>query len=251
MRVGLAASLLVSSVCGAFAQSAEPAPAFEVASVKVSAVGEGQRVRTDAIATSPDGVTMTNIRLKSVVQWAYHLQPIQVTGPGWIESNRYDIMAKASGPVSKDQLRLMVQTLLAQRFKLTCHKETKEMPAYVVTVAKGGHKMKPSEGEGEMDAKPSGKGLIVAFTHVTMAQLSEMTQSPLQGVVVDQTGLTGAWDFSLDATSFAMTQPTGIDDLINMVIQAINEQLGLKIEQKKIPAELLTVDHAEKVPVEN
>jgi len=78
-----------------------------------------------------------------------------------------------------------------------------------------------------------------------------MSQSPLQGVVVDQTGLTGAWDFSLDASSFAMTQPTGIDDLINMVIQAINEQLGLKIEQKKIPAELLTVDHAEKVPVEN
>ena len=186
-----------------------------------------------------------------MVQWAYHLQPIQVTGPGWIESNRYDIMAKASGPVSHDQLRQMMQTLLAQRFKLTYHTENKEMPAYVVTVAKGGHKMKQSEGEGEMDVKPTGRGLIVAFTHVTMEQLTDLTQSPLQGVVVDQTGLKGAWDFTLDASSFAMTQPTGIEDAINMVIQAVNEQLGLKIEQKKVPAELLTVDHADKVPVEN
>jgi hypothetical protein len=72
MRVGLAASLLVSSVCSALAQSADPPPAFEVASVKVSTVGEGQRVRPDAITPSPAGVTMTNIRLKSVVQWAYH-----------------------------------------------------------------------------------------------------------------------------------------------------------------------------------
>jgi uncharacterized protein (TIGR03435 family) len=189
--------------------------------------------------------------LKAVVQWAYHMQAIQVTGPGWIDTGRYDIIAKAAGPVPVNQLREMAQTLLAERFKLTLHRETKEMPAYIVTVAKGGHKLKQSEGEGEMEVKPSGNRMAASFTHVTLAQLSEMISSPLQGVVVDETGLKGSWDFTLDALGFAMTQPTGVDDVITMVIQAVNEQLGIKIDQKRVPAEVLIVDHAEKVPVEN
>jgi uncharacterized protein (TIGR03435 family) len=248
MRFGLAAGLLIFSPCAVLSQSA---PAFEVASVKVSTLSEGERGRRDVVTPSPGGVTMTNVRLKSVVQWAYNLQAVQVTGPGWIDSNRYDIVAKAAGAASREQLRAMTQTLLAERFKMTFHKETKEMPAYVVSVAKGGHKLKPSEGEGDMEVKPGGNRMTVSFTHVTLAQLAEMLGSPLQAVVVDQTGLAGAWDFTLDASSFAMTQPTGIDDAINMVIQAVSEQLGIKIEQKKVPAEVLIVDHAEKVPVEN
>jgi len=253
MRLSLAASLGVLSVCGAFGQSADPAPAFDVASVKVSAASrEGMgHGRMDAITPSPGGVTMMNVRLKSVVQWAYHLQAIQVAGPGWLDNDRYDILAKASGPVSTDQLRAMTQTLLAQRFKLAFHRETKEMPAYVVTVAKGGHKMKPSEDEGEMAVKPGANGMTALFTHVTVAQLGEMVGSPLQAVVVDQTGLKGAWDFTLDATSIGMTQPTGIDEAINLIIQALNEQVGIKVDQKKLPAEVLIVDHAERVPVEN
>ncbi len=211
----------------------------------------GQRVRPDAVAISPGVVTMTGVNLKAIVQWAYHLQAIQVQGPGWIESNRYDVVAKAPGPASKEELRRMMRGLLEQRFKLAFHKETKEMLAYVVTVAKGGHKLKQSEGEGEMTAKPTGKGLNVAFSHVTLADFTELASSPLQGVVVDQTGLTGAWDFTLDASMFMMNQPTGIEDVINMLVQIANEQLGIKIEQKKVPAEVFVVDQAEKVPVEN
>jgi uncharacterized protein (TIGR03435 family) len=195
---------------------------------------------------------MISVPLKGAIQWAYHLQTIQVTGPGWIDSERYDIVAKAAGPVSTDQVRQMMQSLLAQRFKLVFHKETKEMPAYVVSVAKGGHKLKPSEGEGEMDVKPMAGGKVAAaFTHVTLAQFSEMMSSPLQAVVVDQTGLTGGWDFTLDMSSFMMMKPTGIEDAIGMIIQAANEQLGIKIEEKKVPTEVLIVDHAERVPVEN
>jgi uncharacterized protein (TIGR03435 family) len=252
MRASLAAGFLAFGVCGAFGQPAAPAPAFEVASVKVNAAATGERgIRRDAITTSPAGVTMMNVSLKAVVQWAYHMQAIQVTGPGWMDSSRYDIIAKAAGPAPVNQLREMVQTLLAERFKLTLHRETKEMPAYIVTVAKGGHKLKQSEGEGDMEVKPSGNRMAASFTHVTLAQLSEMISSPLQGVVVDQTGLKGSWDFTLDASSFTMTQPSGIDDMITMIIQAVNEQLGIKIDQKRVPAEVLIVDHAEKVPVEN
>jgi uncharacterized protein (TIGR03435 family) len=256
MRAVFAASLLISGVGGAagvaFGQPAEPPPAFEVASVKPSPPAEaGMRIQPDAIAPSPGGVTMTNTSFKAAVQWAYHLQAIQVVGPGWIDSNRYDIVAKAPGAVSNEQIRKMMQTLLSQRFQFVFHRETKEMQAYVVTVAKSGHKMTPSQGEGEMQIKPTGKGLLVAFSHVTLAQFSEMASNPLQGVVVDQTGLTGAWDFTLDASSFAMSQPTNREDAIGMIIQVLYSQLGIKIDQKKVPAEILVVDRAEKVPVEN
>jgi uncharacterized protein (TIGR03435 family) len=256
MRARLGTGLLIFSACGAFGQPAD-APAFEVASVKMNAVGSGEgpgRGR-EIITPSPAGVTMKNLHLKSVVQWAYHLQAIQVSGPGWLDDNRYDIMAKAAGETPVERQRAMMQTLLAERFKLTFHRETKEMPAYVFTVAKGGHKLKPSQSEGEMEVKPSGNSkMSAAFTKVTMAQLSEMISSPLQGVVVDQTGLKGSYDFTLDMSSFiggGDFRPTGIEDIITMIIQAANEQLGIKIEQRKVPAEMLIVDHAEKVPVEN
>lgn len=257
MRVLAATGPLVFGTSEVFGQSAEPAPSFEVASVKVRPTGGGEGgrggggVRRDAIAPSPAGVTMTNVPLKAIIQWAYHLQAAQVSGPGWLDSDRFDINAKSAGPVPPERLRQMTQALLAQRFKLVFHKETKEMPAYVVTVAKGGHKLKQSDGEGVMELKPAGNKEAANFTHVTLAQLAEMVSSPLQAVVVDQTGLKGYWDFTLDMSSFTLGQPTGMEDAIGMIIQAANEQLGIKIEQKKVPAEVLIVDHAERVPTEN
>jgi len=208
------------------------------------------RVRPN-VTTDPGNVTMTNLPLKAVIQWAYHMQAVQIIGPGWLDSNRYDITAKAAGPSSDDKLRQMMQTLLADRFKLAFHRETKEMQAFVVSVAKGGHKMKPSEGDGPMDLKPTGKGLNIAFTHVTLAQLAEMAGSPLQGVVVDQTGLKGAWDFTIDASSLAMQKPADLEEAISMIIQVMNDQLGIKVEQKRVPATVMIVEHVEKVPVEN
>jgi uncharacterized protein (TIGR03435 family) len=247
-----AAIFLISTASVAFSQTSQPPPTFEVASVKVSPPSsEGMRMRPNVITPTPGGVTILNTSLKGVVQWAYHMQAIQVQGPAWLDSNRYDIMAKSSEAASPERLRQMMQTLLADRFKLVFHRETKEMQAYVVTIGKNGHKMKPSEGEGEMDAKPTGKGLMVAFTHVTLAQLSEMASSPLQGVVVDQTGLQGAWDFTLDISNMAMQTPTDKEDAIGMIIQVLNDQLGIKIDQKKVAAEMMIVERAEKIPVEN
>jgi uncharacterized protein (TIGR03435 family) len=249
MRIAFAASLLASGICGAFGQTT---PAFEVASVKVSQpAAEGMRLQSNLITPSPGGVIMMNTSFKALVQWAYHLQAIQIVGPAWLDSERYDIAAKAPSEATHEQLRQMTRTLLTQRFQLAFHRDTKEMPAYVVTIAKGGHKMKPSEGEGEMQIKPTGKGLTVAFTHVTLAQLAEFASSPLQGVIVDRTGLPGAWDFTLDPSSVMMTQPVDRQDAINMIIQLLSEQLGIKIEEKKVPAEILIVDHAEKIPIEN
>jgi uncharacterized protein (TIGR03435 family) len=254
MRVLLGASLLVCGAWRAFGQPAAPAPAFDVASVKVdtAGLGEGPGRGRETITPSPGGVTMMNVHLKSVVQWAYHVQAIQVSGPGWMDNERYDIVAKAAGEASTERLRAMMQTLLAERFKLALHRETKEMPAYVVTVAKGGHKLKESQGDGDMEVKPNGR-MGASFYRVTLAQLADLASSPLQGVVVDQTGLKGRYDFSLDLNGYLSGdgRAMGIEDGINLLIQAVNEQLGIKIDQKKAPAEVLIVDHAEKVPVEN
>ena len=251
MRLALGAGLLVLGACGAFGGPAE-APAFEVASVKAIAAAGGEGRGHEMVTPSPSGVTMRNIALKSVVGWAYHLQSIQIVGPAWLDNDRYDIVAKASGEVPKDTLRQMMQTLLAQRFKLEFHRDTKEMPAYVISIAKTGLKIKNSETTGEMDVKPNGK-MGAAFSRVSLAQLTEMVSSQLQGVVVDQTGLKGTYDFTLDMSTLISSDfhPTSMEDVITLIAQAASEQLGIKIEQKKVPAERLLVDHMERAPVEN
>jgi uncharacterized protein (TIGR03435 family) len=251
-------SLILFNVGLAFSQPAAAPPAFEVASVKVNIAGTnagmgrgGMGHGFDTITPSPAGITIINVRLKSVIQWAYHVQPVQVSGPGWLDVDRYDVVAKAAGAVPEDQLRQMMQTLLAERFKLALHRESKEMQAYVITVAKSGLKMKESTSEGDMDIQPSGPA-SVTIQRATVPRLAELLSGPLQSPVIDETGLTGRYDFKLDVSNFLdPTTPMGINDVIPIVIQAAQQQLGVKIDQKKIPVEVLMVDHAEKIPVEN
>jgi uncharacterized protein (TIGR03435 family) len=206
-------------------QPVEGAPAFDVASVKAIDSGGGEGRGRETITPSLSGVTMKNVHLKSVVGWAYRLQAIQIVGPGWLDNDTYDIVAKASTEVPAERLRLMMQTLLANRFELEFHPDTKEMPAYVVSVAKGGHKLKESETTGPMELKPNGNG-GAAFSRVTLTQLTEMTSSLLQGVVVDETGLKGSYDFNLDLSSFmgGDSRPNSLDEAIGILIRAANDQ---------------------------
>ena len=257
MRLALGTTLSIVAVYGAFGQTAEAPLAFDVASVKANGVGtgEGPGRGREIVTPSPAGITMMNVHLKSAIQWAYHVQAIQVSGPGWLDDNRYDIVAKTAGETPTERQRAMMQTLLAQRFKLAVHRETKEMPAYIMTVAKSGHKLKPSDSEGEMELKPnSGNRMSAAFSHVTLEQLLERMTPILQGVVIDQTGLKGSYDFTMDMTPYiggGDFKPTGIEDVVTLIIQAAKEQLGIIIEQKKAPVEVLIVGHVEKIPVEN
>src|SRR5260370_32828399 len=124
MRAILVASLLmVISSCAAFGQSTQPA--FEVASVKPSLIGRagGEGSRREKVDHTPGSITMRNASMKSCIQWAYDVKSFQVTGPGWLETERYDVAAKAADPAPEAQLRLMLQTLLADRFKVTLHRE--------------------------------------------------------------------------------------------------------------------------------
>ena len=246
-------SLILFNVCLAFSQPAAAPPAFDVASVKVDTVGtnEGGGRGREIITPSPAGITMINVRLKSVIQWAFHVQPVQISGPGWMDVDRYDIVAKAAGAMPEDQLRQMMQKLLADRFKLTVHRESKEMRAFVASVAKTGLKMKESTSEGDMDIHPSGPA-SATFQRATVSKLAELLSGPLQAPVVDETGLRGRYDFTIDLSNVLdPTTPMGINDVIPIFIQVAQQQLGIKIDEKKVPIEMLMVDHAERIPVEN
>src|ERR1035441_4249184 len=122
-------TLILFAATAAFGQAADsPAPAFAVASVKASQPGAGGgRGRRDNIQVSPGTVTMRNVSLKSSIRWAWHVSEFQVSGPDWLDSERYEIAGKAPGPATEEQLRLMMQTLLRERFKLALHRQTKEL----------------------------------------------------------------------------------------------------------------------------
>ena len=254
-------------VCASFGQS----PKFEVASVKlsqISAMGGEGRFKMH-LSTTPGGLNMGNINLRTCVQWAYNLKDFQVTGPDWTNYDRYDIVAKAATPARDDEMRQMLQGLLAERFKLAVHREVRDLPVYVLTVGKNGIKMKESEGEGESSFRPvKGMGkLALAVTQSSMAQFAELLSQPLQRPVIDETGLKGRYEFTIDlAKYFGMElnagargegegpkegnrlDPGAIETAVTL---ALRDQLGLKLEPKKAPIDMIVIDRAEKVPTEN
>jgi uncharacterized protein (TIGR03435 family) len=180
-----------------------------------------------------------------------------------MDGERYDIVAKAADPVKDGELRKMLQTLLADRFKLVFHRETRELPVYVLTVGKDGSKMKQSEGDGESSFKDGrGSKMSLVADHTSMAQFADLLSQPLRRPVIDMTGLKGGFDFSIDLAKYVdmeQMRKTGAggseSDMMatseTAVVMALREQLGLKLESKKGPIDMLVIEKAEKAPTEN
>jgi uncharacterized protein (TIGR03435 family) len=253
-----------------------PGPRFDVASVKRDVSGEPGGMFTCVPACHVERMT-----LRDLVIFAYRAHDFQVTGgPGWIDSDRYNIDAKAEGPPSFNQEYVTLQyrrlqTLLRDRFNLTIHRETKELPVYELTVAKGGSKLQQpncvQREPGDFTIAP-GKycGLIggsmasgrLQASSTTMANLANFLSSKLSRTVVDKTGITGEFDFQLTFTPDAPAVPSpdaagprpadgaAAADLGADFFTALHEQLGLKLESAKGPVEILVIDHVER-PSEN
>ena len=219
--------------------SALRAQKFEVAAVKPNTSGSGHST------TEVDGNTlqMSNRTLQQIIMWAYDLSADQIAGPPWLETEHFDIVAKtASGSPEP----VMMQALLADRFKLAAHTDTRESPVYALVVAKNGPKMKKAApGDDDMN---SSSGHAIAHS-VTMDHLAAFLSRPRMGLgrpVVDKTGLAGVFDFTLN------WMPDGIaDSAAPPIFIALREQLGLDLRPQKAPIEILIVDHAEKIPTEN
>jgi uncharacterized protein (TIGR03435 family) len=236
-------------------QAAATAPTFDVASVKPSQHQVGPDYNNQ-LTYSPAGFTARNVTLQRLLAEAYHLQLNQVVGPGWIDRNEYDIDAKAAGAVTKEQMAVMLQSLVAARFNVKQHSETRDMRVYELVVDKAGAKIHPlSSGE---TATPSAgfhfRGDMRQFADLLAIQLSiPASDNPAEPVrasaspipVVDKTGLAGVFDFSVDI------HPELGTDMFATWQRALQDQLGLRIGGRKEGLSVMVVDDAAKVPTAN
>jgi uncharacterized protein (TIGR03435 family) len=224
---------------------------FEVASIRPNMSGESG----SSSQTQNGRFIGRNQNLRDLIEHAYDVMDWQITGPAWILSERFDVTAKPPAGVSGDQFEAMMQNLLAGRFKLQLHREQQERAVYALVVAKGGLKATPAPGEA--GAKTNWSRDHIEAQHMSMAHFAERLSRVADRPVVDATGVAGAFDFELkwtpDSSRAKPAENSGaqLADLPPSVFTAIEEQLGLKLEPRKAPVEILIVDHAEKVPTEN
>jgi uncharacterized protein (TIGR03435 family) len=327
--VNIRAALVFFTACAAAAQTTPATPSFEVATVKPAAppsttmamggmkIAMRMGTRGGPGTSDPGQITYSGMSMKSLLVAAYGVKTYQVSGPSWMDSERFDIVAKVPPGATKDDVKLMLQNLLAERFKLTLHREKKELPMYALMVAKNGPKLKESppddpdakdatapldpaaaaaaaeqkakqrmedlkrtvERGGDMSKLPPGRGMSMMVmngrAHMnapkqTMEQFAEWLSGQLDRPVVDQTALSKKYDVSLDYAPESIggrgpmggmiAPPPGGDgaekaeldaQAAPTLFAALQEQLGLKLEQKKGTVELLVVDRLEKTATEN
>jgi uncharacterized protein (TIGR03435 family) len=270
---------------------------FEVASVRPStaatATPANSRMSGGPGTPDPERLTYTNIGLKTILLKAYGVLDYRLSGPDWLNSTRFDIVAKVPPGATEAQLASMLQNLLVERFNMSLHHEPKEMAVYELTVGKNGSKLKdadlviPPQPEREPGSRPPTIGLpdkegfpqipsgrpmmlgrmtdgIMRWTGKVQAvsDLAGFLGSELERPVVDKTGLTGKYDFSLAYSRDGLRQrqlPAGanappVDDTPSggvSLLKAVQDQLGLNLEAKKDPVDVLVIDRIDRQPTEN
>ena len=238
--------LTATSVQGHSQSKPDASQSFEVASVRPAPADHGYT------SISPSGAaqfTANNVSMMVLVEMAYGVNGNQISAsPSWFDSDLYDIAAKPEGDIglSYEQMRPMLQQLLKQRFQLAVHREKKDVPGYVLVVAKSGPKLQAG--------KESSAGLYILQDglqgpSMSMATLAGMLASPVGRPVIDKTGLTGNYDIKLSYAPVAADAST--DSTLPSIFTAVQEQLGLKLEGQKVPVDFVVIDHAEKVPSDN
>jgi uncharacterized protein (TIGR03435 family) len=295
--------LLVLAAGTAMGQTPASAPAFEVASVKPAApVNRGQvlsgqthvGMRIDAARVDAGSMSLADL-----IRVAYRVKPYQISGPDWMASERFDVLAKLPEGASREQVPEMLQALLAERFKLTVHRESKEYAVYALVVGKSGPKLKEAAPDAEVpaaaeDVNPQirvngrGESMSVAISgggigtaHLSMGPNGNMRlEAPRMNMValadslsrffdrpvVDLTELKGTYQVTLDlsmedlrnaARSAGLVGPgrggggDAASDPGGASIFAAVQQLGLRLEPRKTPVDIVVIDHLEKTPTEN
>jgi len=240
-------------------------PEFEAASIRPNRAGD---LNTTRSVLSPGGTYMgTNQPARSLILQAFGIRGIQLTsGPKWIEdyfSGSYDVTARAAGPASRDELMLMLQAFLEERFKLKYHWETRELPVFALVVAskgKLGPDIRETAGETRLNPVRGAAGLMEG-TNATMADLASYLSAGPTGrdgrMVLDRTGVTGRFDFKLEWSPEEPPRVPGTDVLIARppsnapsLTTALEEQLGLKLESSRGPVQVMVIDSIER-PSEN
>jgi uncharacterized protein (TIGR03435 family) len=249
-----------------YAQSVDVRPAFEVASVKPATSGRGVAtvVRGGPGSTDPGLATLENIDLFSLVTMAYGVRRYEVSAPEWLGGTRFSITARVPQDATAEQYRQMLQRLLAERFQLSLHHERKELQIYDLVVGKNGPKLKesadapaPSTNDG-LQPPPQRAGpppgyhgpVNMSLPKVSMERFAALLSGLLDAPITDSTALHGVYDIQFRAL-VGSNPPAESADPPPSILDAVQEQLGLKLVPKKELTDILVIDHMERVPTEN
>jgi len=285
----LAALLATAVVATPAAAQPDTRPAFAVATIKKNTSGDAAQ----SMRLQPGGrVVVTNQPLRRLIVFAYGLQPQQLAGgPGWLDTDRFDVVAQAEGNLSPTPpggppgpAQLMMQRLLGERFGLAVHTEAREMPVYALTLARSdgrlGPRIKPAtvdclalmtqapggvpvaapqlpDGRPACGARRDGTGRVVAGGTDMTTLATQMLTGQVDRLVIDRTGLTGAYDFDLEYApdtaarggAPAPDAATAVTDRPSL-FTALEEQLGLKLQAQRAPIEVMVIDRVTQ-PTEN
>ena len=230
------------------------APRFEVASIRAAnpSAPRGGRLAATPLGTKPGLLAARNASLKQLIRGAYTLENYQVSGgPGWIDSAGFDVEAKSTDGANREQLVLMLRALLADRFKLRFHRETKEFTVLALVVARGGPKF--HELKAGADSVPN------KTDHMRLKDLPSLatflTRLSSDEPVLDKTGLPGQFDLELDIGKIGEAASQGgeaagpgemRERMFEATVNAILDELGIKLVPTKTPIEIFVIDHAEK-----
>ncbi len=240
-------AILSQAVCflaaGVALTAADPRPSFDVATVKANKSGTG----VDRIKNEPGIVFIQNVSLKRLIAMAYEIPEYQqylLSGPDWLDSEDYDIQARYPADTPQAKYQLMFQRLLEERFRMTLHREPREFSVLVLIPAKAKGKLTlhPAAAPGGAYKFRVANGHATGFS-ISMAMLAGRLSRPDFGLdrpVLDFTGMEGTFDLTLDWEQDQVS-----------IYAAMQQQLGLKLEPRKVKLDVLVVDRANKVPLEN
>lgn len=229
---------------------------FEAAAIKPANPDQ----RGSGISVEKARIKVINAPLKFMVEYAWDVKDFQVTGgPSWVGTERYDVDAVSQKPFEGNEVRLMIRALLADRFKLAVHSETQEKPGYALVVAKNGPKLPPAEdSRNRLFSRTASGDMTLDAKNVTMEEFASVLSTQLVAIVVDRTGLDGHFNCSFQWTPDQSTRPmisksgepipAPPPDAIPgpSIFTALQEKLGLKLESRKVPTEIIVIERAER-----
>ncbi len=239
-------------------------PAFDVASVKAIPF-EARTFNGMRHTATPTSLTMLHVSLGYIVRWAYDIpihRAYELIGPDWFNPPgefQFDVLAKTASPVDESQLRLMLRTLLAERFELAIHPEQRELPVYELSLARKTPALQEAAARADPKVKPLDR-FTYSFEGFSMPQLAVQLGHPWTSrPVVDKTGLAGSFDFKLDIRRYVtdpetgkqVTDARGAIDMESAVIRGLRDQVGLALKPGRTAIDTLVVDRVLKVPKGN
>jgi len=247
---------------GVFGQSPDAPPKFQIADIHTSP--HSMQPFSQGGILMGDRYQIRQANMVDLIRTAYSVEAENVLGgPSWLELDRFDVIAKTAPGTPPETLQLMLQALLADRFKLVVHKDSKPLDAFVLSLGKGKPKLKEADGSGapgcqfQQPSGPPEPGKVQQINYschnMTMeafaTQVHQMAGGYLTSPVVDTTGLKGAWDFDLKWTGRGALAQAGGDGI--SIFDAVDKELGLKLEFQKYPAPVIVVDSANRKPTDN